>query len=371
MKILHILSSIDNGGAENQVVKLACLQKKNHLVSVVYFSGNDFWKKKLQDENIVVKKFEISKKNNFFNLLYQFIKLLYFCKKKKPEAIHAHLSISEIYAFFLSFFFKFKFYITKHLDSFYFESSRSQNQLFSGLFLEKLVFRRVDKVFFISKAVQKYFLNKIKIKKTKYDVIYYLIDIKKYQNVTKKKISKFKNKYLISSKSFKVGCIARHVRQKNLFFLINCFKCYAQINPNSELIIVGKGPLTQKLKYYSKNLGIYKKIKWITYLNDTSPFYQSIDIFFLPSRYEGLGVVFIEAMSAGIPIISLNQSAMPEIIKNNYNGILIKENETEFIKAVKKIRKKIFYKKIVRNNLKTARLFDISNKNFINYSDIY
>ena len=48
MKILHILSSIDNGGAENQVVKLACLQRKKHFVSIVYFYGNNFWKNKLK-----------------------------------------------------------------------------------------------------------------------------------------------------------------------------------------------------------------------------------------------------------------------------------------------------------------------------------
>lgn len=363
LKLLHVISSIDNGGAENQIVKTAVMQKKQFKdVMIVYFFGNDYWLKYLKKKKIKTIKFSIKNKLNIFNIFFQFLALLKFCKSYKPNIIHAHLSISEIFVFFLTFFINFQFFITKHLDSFYFESSNSQNLFCSGKFLENLVLKKIHKIIFISQAVQKYFNAQIAIPKKKQKVVHYLINTKLFRNISQKKKKKFINKYKIKKNFYIIGCIARHVNQKNLFFLLKCFKLLNTHNKKTLLIMVGRGKLTHLLKKYSDDLGISNNLIWINSLNETNVFYNIIDIFFLPSKYEGLGVVFIEALSAGVPIIALNKSAVPEVVKNNTNGILINENEHEFLSAFKKLNNKKIIKKIFNNNIKHSHQFNIENK---------
>ena len=63
---------------------------------------------------------------------------------------------------------------------------------------------------------------------------------------------------------------------------------------------------------------------------------KAIDVLALPSLWEGFGIVLIEAMAAGKPVITTNVSNMPEIVRNNQDGILIPPNdETKLAEAIK------------------------------------
>ena len=96
-------------------------------------------------------------------------------------------------------------------------------------------------------------------------------------------------------------------------------------------MLVGKGPLKKDLKKISKDLKIQNNIKWINFIDNLEKFYDSIDLFVLTSKYEGLGLVFLEAMLSKKPIISSNTSAMKEIIKNNFNGFLVEQNNPRLL----------------------------------------
>ena len=75
------------------------------------------------------------------------------------------------------------------------------------------------------------------------------------------------------------------------------------------------------------------------------------NVFVLPSKYEGFGIVFLEAMLTNTPVISTNISAIPEIIKNKYNGILIEPGNVKrsYIKNIQdeKLIKKFKYAKLI------------------------
>ena len=63
MKILHVITSINNGGAENHLAELASLQskQKNNEVHIVYLRGDNYWAKTLKKDKIFIKKFSIEK----------------------------------------------------------------------------------------------------------------------------------------------------------------------------------------------------------------------------------------------------------------------------------------------------------------------
>ena len=188
----------------------------------------------------------------------------------------------------------------------------------------------------------------------KISVIYYGISknyFLKKKDVKNQKliINKKKNeKYILN--------IARHVPQKKIDLLIKSFAKYEKINKNTKLILVGKGKETQSLKILAQKMNIYEKIYWIDYTENIYELFKISDLFCLTSEYEGLGLVLLESFLAKVPIITMNRSAMKEVIKNNYSGLLLPANSSPktLSKGISKVlHNKKFSKKIVKNGLVT------------------
>jgi glycosyltransferase involved in cell wall biosynthesis len=355
MKIVHIVTSIDRGGAENQLVHLVESQiNLGHKVYILFFKGNKYWKKFLK--KVGVKVYYCPYKTFFEKIKFLF-KINNIIKKIKPNIIHTHLSLSELVGLFLKIKYKneIKFIITKHLGSYLFEGSTGLNRFFSGLFLEKILFKKADHIIFISREVKKYFLKLIKISGEKFSIIYYGFNLKKSNNKIKKNLSK---KYKLDKDYLIICSIARHVKQKNLQFLIKVFyKINNDLKIKSKLVLVGTGPETNQLKQLAINLKLSNKIIWIKHCEHIRELLQNIDIFCLTSDYEGLGLVLLEAMAEKKPVIATKISAIPEIIKNNFNGVLFeKDNQNSFIAGfIKILRNKKFRNKIIINGYRLLK----------------
>ena len=342
MKILHLITSINNGGAENHVADLAMSQSKiGHQVYVYYFKGNGYWKSKLTKNKVKVLKL---KKNDeyrdIFYFPYTFLFLLYLIKKYKFNVVHAHLPLMEILASFtLIFFPKIKFIISKHLDNSFISGSNTKennNNLFLSLFIEKWIINRSHKCIAISSSVKKFFIKNYGVKKNKIDVIYYGIDTKKFQKNSKDKIIN-KHKLINKNKNFLIlGTIARLVEQKNISLILKALSVYKKQGHKFRYYIMGDGPKLKQLVKNCDELGITKEVKFLGYSLKTKSFLQNIDVFCLSSNYEGLGMVLLEAMSTKVPIIATNTSAIPEIVTKKC-GLLFKKNDNnDLLRKIKK-----------------------------------
>ena len=104
---------------------------------------------------------------------------------------------------------------------------------------------------------------------------------------------------------------------------------------------------TNKLKNYAKKLELNKNIFWIENYINIKDIYNITDLFVLTSRYEGLGLVLLEAVNFSVPVVANNTSSIPEVIKNKHSGILLNNNSSEsFAKEINNfIKKKIIIKK--------------------------
>jgi glycosyltransferase involved in cell wall biosynthesis len=354
MKIIHFITSLDKGGAETHLFNLAKEQSKiKNRVIVIYFKGKGYWKKELNACGIRTYFFPFKNLFNLYNLVFIYLEITKVINQFKPSIIHAHLSLAELIGLCakLRYGNKIKLIITKHLDSFLFEGSSGRSKKIRGIFLEKFIFKFSNHIIFISENVKKYFLKKINLKKNLFSVIYYGYKIKKI-NIKLK--NEFQKKYNLKKNNLKICTIARHVKQKNLEFLIKAFsKIIYEKKINSTLIIVGKGDQTKRLKSLAKEQYVDQKIIWIPYCKDIEELLKNMDIFCLTSTYEGFGLVLLEAISQKIPVIAAKVSAIPEIIKNNYSGVLYESNNyKQFLLGINKIIKnKSFKKKIISNSL--------------------
>ncbi len=170
------------------------------------------------------------------------------------------------------------------------------------------------------------------------------------------------------NKTFTVGSMGRLVEKKGFENLINIFKNLKDIN----LIIAGDGPLYTKYKKLTKNDENIKLLGWI---DDQDAFFSKIDIFVCSSTIEPFGIVILEAMIRGIPVISNNCSGPIDILKNNHDGFLVdKQNIEELRKAIVLLKNNIkLRKRIAKNALATVKnkySVNMYKKNlFLNISD--
>lgn len=142
------------------------------------------------------------------------------------------------------------------------------------------------------------------------------IDLKKffYQEDIRKKMREELN---ISKDTLVIGHIGRFVEQKNHDFLIDVFQKIHEKNPNSILLLVGQGPLEHQIKEKVSSLKLDDCVRFLGQISNAHELYQAFDLFILPSLYEGLGMVLIEAQCSGVPCLS--SSEVPKIVKINPN----------------------------------------------------
>ena len=376
MKIFHLITSIDKGGAETHLYSLIKKQVENkNTVLVIYLKGNGYWKKYLNKIGVQVYKINFDNKFNIYNFFKVFFGLEKLVIKHKPKVVHAHLTSMELFGALLKFKLKnkFSFIITKHLDSFFLEASLGRKKFLKGIIFDKFIINQCSKVICISKQVKNYFQSKIPYSK-KYSVIYYGFSSKDFKSSPdiKNKINILKNKYRIQKNDIVLTNIARHVKQKSLDVLLKAHAIYLKKQKNTKLILVGRGPETKYLNNLALKLNTNQNIIWIDSYENIKDIYLLSDIFVLPSDYEGLGLVLLEAMSSKIPIIASNTSAIPEIIKNNKNGLLFKRGDyKKLAQKFKQLESYSIKKKLINNGDRfLKKKFNLDNMNSLTF-DIY
>ena len=126
------------------------------------------------------------------------------------------------------------------------------------------------------------------------------IDVDKFKY--DEKIRKEKRKELnIKDNQLVIGHIGRFVQQKNHEFLIDIFNEIYKQDKNAILLLIGEGPLKEEIQNKVDELRLDKNVKFLGQRSDANELYQSMDVFVLPSLYEGLPVVGVEAQAAGLP----------------------------------------------------------------------
>ena len=131
------------------------------------------------------------------------------------------------------------------------------------------------------------------------------IDLNKFEFDENNRIS-IRNELKISNDTLVIGHIGRFVEQKNHRYLIDIFDEVNKINDNSILLLAGQGPLEKEMKDIINKRGLTNKVIFLGQRKDAFKLYHAFDIFVLPSLYEGLPVVGVEAQASGLKCLFSN-----------------------------------------------------------------
>jgi glycosyltransferase involved in cell wall biosynthesis len=118
--------------------------------------------------------------------------------------------------------------------------------------------------------------------------------------------------------------MTRLVEGKGIEAVINALTL---LDPIYSLIIAGTGPLECQLREMVNDLGLNDRVSftgWVDY-SEKSALFDSVDIFCLPSRNDSFGMVYLEAMAAGVPIVALNHGPIPDVVRDGKDGVLIED----------------------------------------------
>jgi glycosyltransferase involved in cell wall biosynthesis len=121
-------------------------------------------------------------------------------------------------------------------------------------------------------------------------------------------------------------CVARQYPRKRIADLILAFQQVHRQIPSARLVIVGDGPEHSALRALTQRLRFTAAVRFTGALPDDSAvidWYRCSAIFCLPSIQEGFGIVFLEAMASGLPIVSTTAAAIPEVVPQRRAGILV------------------------------------------------
>jgi glycosyltransferase involved in cell wall biosynthesis len=326
MRILHVITTMDRGGAENHLVDLAVAQADRGAdVAIAYLKGDGYWAQRLSTAGVRVEPLGLKR----YGAIAPCIALRRLFRDYAPDLIHAHLPPAELYtrAALLPPGSGQPLLITKHNDEPFYPGPGHDAVC-------RWVMQRACRAIAISNAVNRYSQEHVGLATSKMRTVYYGIDCGPFETVEASARQALHAEWGIENGEMVIGTVARLVPQKALHALLTAFSRYKSISQGqARLVIVGRGPLMAELKDQARRLALSGTIVWTGFREDIPAIMHAFDVFALTSAYEGFGLVLLEAMAAGRPVVATAVSAIPEIVQDGHTGLLCPPNDTEAIAA--------------------------------------
>ena len=126
-----------------------------------------------------------------------------------------------------------------------------------------------------------------------------------------------------------IGYVGRLSKEKGIEYLIRAGEILKKKNILFKILIVGEGNMRNELESEAYRMGLKDIILFTGFLTDVDRWLPVFDVFVLPSMTEGTPLALLEAMLYGIPVVASNVGGVPEIVKSEYNGILVNPGDTK------------------------------------------
>lgn len=224
---------------------------------------------------------------------------------------------------------------------------------------ERHSFKKSKRIISISQITKREIINYYGISNGKISYIPNGVDTEmfnpKNKNIYRKEI---RDRYFLKEKDFVLIFPAHEFKRKGLYQIIEALKILEK--DNVYLLVVGRDDPTPFLKLIY-NSQLKNKIIFTGETSNIAMYYAACDALVFPTSYEPFGLVILEAMSTGLPVIVSSETGASELIKDRDNGLLLKNN-----KNIEELAEKINF--LVRFQDKRKRIGEAARKTAENYS---
>lgn len=317
------------GGAE-EYLKMIVLGVKSDFRVKLAIPRRDSTKELVQEihnANVDVDYVETSNarpKQSLWNSFFYFL-------RERPDIVHFNLTWPT--------FCRYPLLMAKmlHLNFFLTENSvpgKLQLEKYD-IFYKKLAYSGVKKAIAVSYENKQNLVNIFGLPEEKITVIHPGVDVNRFQNLDSSKLRKIKEELQIPEDALVLTTIGRLHPEKGHQYLIKASKIVLSQFKDVIFLVVGEGELRDELQEMCNSLGLEDNFRYAGRRKEIPEILGLTDIFVLPSLFEGLPLVILEAMAAGKPVIASNISGIPEAVIDGATGILVpSQNEKELAGAI-------------------------------------
>lgn len=312
INIMYLTGALSYGGLERVVINLCNNIDKNIFYPIVVCIHNEGeLAEEVRDKGIEV--FAINRNHNRIKSYFSFFFIIKLIIKYKINIIHTHNTGPLLDAVLACLFFRKTTIVhTDHARSF-----PDKKKL---MIAERIASYFVEKIIAVSYETKSNLITYEHIKEKKVDVISNGIETTKY-SITIDKQKKLRELGIEGFKKY-IGTGVVLTEQKGLIHLIKAAPLIIEKFPETAFLIAGDGPVKKNLISETTKLGISDNFFFLGMRDDIPELLQLFDIYILPSEWEGLPLVILEAMAAGRCILASDVGGIPLAIKNGHNGIL-------------------------------------------------
>lgn len=293
VRILQIVPNMQAGGLETFIMNVYrnIDRSKVQFDFLVNYKEKKFYDDEIEKLGGKIYRFSLRNDNNIIKYIKDLDK--FFKEHKEYKVIHCHMASIGFIIFWIAKKNGVKIRIAHS------HNTNTENTLKGHLkrILIKPYKNLSTENFACSKEAGKFlFKNK------KFEVIPNSIELEKfkYNEEYRKEI---RNELSLQEDNLVYGHVGRFCKQKNHRFLIEIFESIVNKNPKARLVLVGTGELGNEIKQLVKNKKIDDKVIFLGNRSDVNKIYSAIDCFIFPSKFEGLGIVLVEAQTAGLKCI--------------------------------------------------------------------
>lgn len=316
--IAHIAGGLTTGGVEAVIYNyfLHMPRDKYQLIYISYDKPDEKVKRKFENLGFIVFEVE-KKKNNFVKSCWQVFQIF---RKYNVKIVHSHMTLMSFVTSYIGRLAGIKIRIAHaHLA----QKPKGIKRFAYAVF--KMLTKLSSNYYFAcgQDAAEYLYGKRFVLKKS----IYYM---KNAVSLSKYKYSKEKREAIRSQMgigdNYLLGNVGRFTEQKNHIFLIQIFKEVKKKIPSAKLVLIGDGPLRVKVNQLVKEMKLESDVIFVGSIHNVEDYYSAMDLFVLPSLYEGLSVALVEAQTSGVAILSSDTVTKEIMILDNYFQVSLSSN---------------------------------------------
>jgi glycosyltransferase involved in cell wall biosynthesis len=185
---------------------------------------------------------------------------------------------------------------------------------------ERLLMRGTDRVIVSAESVRDFYVRQVHATPAKVDVIYNAVDWSQLQTTTGREA--MRSSLGVPAAAPLGGIIARLTEQKAHRHLFDAMASTPELG-SLHLLVVGDGNLREELRRQVEQLGLSSRVYFLGARRDLGNLLGAIDVFVMPSLWEGLPLSMVLAMGAGLPVVATRVAGIPEVVQDGVTGILV------------------------------------------------
>lgn len=319
IRVLHIVTTLDIGGAEAQIRDVVTrLDRERFLPVIAWLKGVGEMAEQFEAAGVRTVNLRMERRMARLGVAIGLMRSF------RPHVVHTHLGKADVVGAFAARFAGVPVLVsTKHNEDDYLKYPPVALAAHG-------IARMADRVVVISDAVGRFLEKKLRLSPEQITRIRYGYPANGRRAGTDPLISvELKRELGLDPGSMLVTCVARLTKQKGLLDLLKAMSKLREAAPEARLLLVGRGEMGPKLHEVVDLLGLKPFVRFLGFRRDIGRILRGSDLMVLPSHWEGFGLVLLEAMEAGIPVVGTRVGAIPEVLAEGETGIIVPPHDPD------------------------------------------